>query len=75
MTLAPDILGYMSSHTRDNPFAAFGGASTWDGLERAKELKECEVIIGDVNAGSEIGLVAVATTSAARPLRRDRLYY
>lgn len=75
ITLAPDILGFVSSHTRDNPFAELAGVSVSDGLARAKVLKDCEVTIGDVNVGSETGYIALAVTAAVRPLQRDRLYY
>lgn len=37
-TLAPDILGYVSSFTRDHPFATCSEASHFDGLQSAKAL-------------------------------------
>lgn len=84
--LAPDILGYVSSYTRDNPFATTtttrGGeagqparvGSYLDGLESAKALQEMKIILGDVDGERETGYIALAAAAVARPLRRDRLY-
>lgn len=74
MTIAPDILGYVSSYTRDNPFAAGRQASYLDGLERANALKEMRITLGDVSGERETGYIALAATTAALPLRRDRMY-
>ncbi|MCJ1268956.1 hypothetical protein MMC22_008844 [Lobaria immixta] len=74
MTLAPDILGYVSSYTRDNPFAALDQASYLDGLERARAMREMRVTLGDVNIGCETGHVAFAVTAGVQRLRKDRVY-
>lgn len=73
-TLAPDILGYVSSFTRDNPFATCSEASYLNGLQRAKALNEMKVLVGDVQPGSESGYAAVAATDRALRLQRNRLY-
>jgi hypothetical protein len=74
MTLAPDILGYVSSCTRDNPFAALSQASHLDGLERARAMKEFQVTLGDVNIGCETGHIAFAITAGVQRLQKDRVY-
>jgi hypothetical protein len=58
-TTGPDILGYVSTQTRDNPFFAdLVGGSTLDGLERARLLSELKVQIGDVESGEQVGHIA-----------------
>jgi hypothetical protein len=74
MTLAPDILGYVSSYTRDNPFAALDQASHLDGLERARAMKEMRVTLGDVNIGCETGHIAFAVTAGVQRLQKGRVY-
>jgi hypothetical protein len=75
ITLAPDILGYMSSLTRDNPFIPCGEASHLHGLERAKALNNLKVTIGDVDVRAESGYIAFARKGTdVHKLRRDRLY-
>ncbi|CAG9985161.1 unnamed protein product [Clonostachys byssicola] len=73
-TRAPDILGYMSSFTRDNPYAAFKQASHMDGLETARELREMRITVGDVNPREEIGHIAFAATVEVQRLKENRLY-
>lgn len=49
MTLSPDILGYVSTQTCDNPHVEVPtGGNALDGLERARFLKKMKVQIGDV---------------------------
>lgn len=75
ITLAPDILGYMSSYTRDNPFAAaLDQASHLDGLKRARAIKEMRVTLGDVNIGCKTGHIAFAISSKVQRLQKDRVY-
>jgi hypothetical protein len=58
-TTGPDILGYVSTQTRDNPFFAnIVGGSTLDGLERARLLSDMKVQIGDVDSGEQVGHIA-----------------
>lgn len=73
-TLAPDILGFVSSCTRDNPFASVDQASHLDGLERTRDLTEMYVTIGDVHGEQEIGHIAFAAKAKAQQLHKGRLY-
>lgn len=73
-TLAPDILGYVSSFTRDNPYLGASGASHLDGLERARALQALMVTIGDVNVGSEIGHITLTASENVQRLKKQRLY-
>lgn len=60
-TLAPDIFGYVSSLTRDNPHINLPeGGSTLSGLDRARMLKNVKVKIADVRGDDGIGRVGLA---------------
>jgi hypothetical protein len=60
-TLAPDIFGYVSSLTRDNPQINLPeGGSTLSGLERARMLKKVKVKIADVGGSDGVGRVGLA---------------
>ncbi|KAJ9666245.1 hypothetical protein H2201_003679 [Coniosporium apollinis] len=49
LTLAPNLLGYVSSQTRDNLYIPLvPGGSSMDGLERTRMLRHLPVRIGDV---------------------------
>lgn len=66
-TLAPDIFGYVSSLTRDNPHIALpDNGTTLGGLRRARLLRNVKVKIGDVSSPDEetgrVGLAQVQTT-------------
>lgn len=66
-TLAPDIFGYVSSLTRDNPYFDLpNNGSALSGLDRARLMKKVKVKIGDMNAGkeSEVGKIGVARLDA-----------
>jgi hypothetical protein len=59
-TLAPDIFGYVSSLTRDNPHLSLPeGGSTMSGLERARALKKVKVRIADVADENGVGKVGL----------------
>ncbi|EHY53653.1 hypothetical protein HRR83_003866 [Exophiala dermatitidis] len=67
-TLAPDIFGYVSSLTRDNPHIELpDNGTTLSGLQRARLLRDVKVKIGDVSSPDEetgrVGLAQVQTTS------------
>lgn len=48
-TLAPDIFGYVSSLTRENPMIDLpAGGSTLSGLDRARMMKGIKVKIADI---------------------------
>jgi hypothetical protein len=60
-TVAPDILTYASSLTRDNPFIPLPpGGNTLDGIERARALKHVRVRLRDVQPGAPVGHIALA---------------
>ncbi|KAK8168858.1 hypothetical protein BKA80DRAFT_308518 [Phyllosticta citrichinensis] len=56
---APDILGSMSTLTRDSPYVtAPPGGSGLEGSERARLLKNMWVRIQDIRPGEEVGKIA-----------------
>ncbi|KAK5049455.1 hypothetical protein LTR84_004384 [Exophiala bonariae] len=60
-TRVPDIFGYVSSLTRDNPYCSrqgFQESSAQDGLLRAKRLGHVEFGLVDVKPGSNVGHIA-----------------
>ncbi|KAK2808768.1 hypothetical protein FQN50_004440 [Emmonsiellopsis sp. PD_5] len=62
LTAAPDILGYVSSLTRENSYVAVpDGGSSLSGLEWARLLQDLQVQIVDVHAEKEMGYVALAS--------------
>ncbi|KAF2219289.1 hypothetical protein BDZ85DRAFT_44759 [Elsinoe ampelina] len=75
--LAPDTIGYVSSHTYDNPYVPIPAASTLDGMERSRLLFDLEVRIGDVRTDDQAGHVAFAAetdTFHIGKLDRNRKY-
>lgn len=42
VTLAPDVIGYVSSFTRDNPYAELNQPSYLDGIDRAIAVQDCK---------------------------------
>lgn len=57
---APDILGYVSSMTRENPsFEELPGADKLDGLQRARALRHLKVQIVDVKPWDQDGYIAL----------------
>jgi len=75
----PDILGFVSSMTRDNQYTPLHpGGSTLDGLERARLLRNVPVRLEDVNWSEDIGRIALTFTDgeakSASRLRENRLY-
>ncbi|KAF8850134.1 hypothetical protein BDZ45DRAFT_809365 [Acephala macrosclerotiorum] len=74
LTLAPDILGYVSSNTRHNEYCGVNPASRLTRLERARTIEKVVVRIGDVKGDSEVGHIAFATgDEEIRLLRRNKL--
>jgi hypothetical protein len=60
-TLAPDVFGYVSSLTRDNPNINLpDGGSTLSGLDRARMLRKVKVQLADVNGPDGVGRVGLA---------------
>lgn len=79
-TRAPDILGYISSMTRDNPYMRLPpGGSTLSGIQRAGLLKDLRVRLADVNSADpgHIALVSVdprVESEHARRVEKSRYY-
>ena len=78
-TLAPDIFGYVSSLTRDNPHLDLPGGSTLSGIDRARRMKHVKVKIGDVGSGEDgagrVGLTYVGGgVEHPRQLEKGRYY-
>lgn len=79
-TLAPDIFGYVSSLTRDNPHIQLPSeGSALSGIDRARMLKRVKVRIGDVrnsvSGESSVGRVGLAPVNAeVRPLYSKEVY-
>jgi hypothetical protein len=62
-TLAPDILGAISSLTRDNP--DLPGSSTLNGIDRARMLKDVKVRIADVGGQDGVGRVGLTVENGS----------
>ena len=61
-TLAPDILGTLSSLTRDNPHVPLPqGGTTLNGIERSRMLFDLRVRIQDVKPHEQAGHIALAS--------------
>lgn len=76
-TVAPDVLGNVSSLTRDNPYVPLpGGGTALDGLERARLLKDLKVRLQDVAPGDPLGHIALGTDERPNSgkLTTNRLY-
>ncbi|RDW68842.1 uncharacterized protein DSM5745_08602 [Aspergillus mulundensis] len=64
-TRAPDILGYVSSLTRTNPYVPLPkGGSALSGLERARLLQNIQIQIADVECSKDVGYLAVVSPGA-----------
>jgi hypothetical protein len=79
MVLAPDVFGRISSLTRENTYIHVpAGASTLDGANRAKLLKDVIVKLGDVQPNEEVGHIALASMGKGfvevGTLKKRRMY-
>ncbi|GIK06734.1 hypothetical protein Aspvir_002384 [Aspergillus viridinutans] len=79
MTIAPDILGYVSSMTRENPHIPLPpGGSSYSGPERARLLRDLKVQILDVQGYNDTGHIALASRDTVdmmgQKLNRRREY-
>jgi hypothetical protein len=81
-TLAPDIFGFVSSLTRDNPhFQLPAGGSTLSGIDRARRMKHVKVKIGDIGSSSgrpgvgRVGIVNAGEMPTTRDLEKGKVYY
>jgi hypothetical protein len=73
VTLAPDILGFVSSLTLLNPYVPTPpGGTTLNGLERAALLYDLPIRIGDVCANEPVGAIAMARSDLGRVGKLDR---
>jgi hypothetical protein len=76
--IAPDTLGYVSSVARNSrylhlPAQKVGGAMS--GAERARALRDVEVMMQDVKSDAQVGKIALGMkTAKAVKLRSDRVY-
>lgn len=78
-TIAPDLLGFVSSMTRDNPYIHLpSGGSNLSGSERAKLLRDLPVQILDVDGQNDTGYIALGNAAeqklAYQRLNRRRRY-
>jgi hypothetical protein len=77
-TIVPDVFGYVSSMTRDNPYLHLpDGGSTLSGLDRARALKHVKVKIADLRSDSavgRIGLTVAGDPHAIAQLNKSRQY-
>ncbi|KAK8193486.1 uncharacterized protein BKA78DRAFT_352105 [Phyllosticta capitalensis] len=73
---APDILGSVSTLTRDSPYvSAPPGGSGLESTERARLLKDMWVRIQDVRPGDDVGKIAFSDDKGlGARLKWDRLY-
>lgn len=78
-TRAPDILGHVSSFTRDNPNirGVPEGGNTLDGFERACLMRHVRVKSGDARPGESVGHIALMSAEGGTGSRLDggREYY
>ncbi|KAI8939242.1 hypothetical protein NX059_005068 [Plenodomus lindquistii] len=71
----PDIFTGVSALTRDSPFFDIPTpASTLDGPDRARLLKDKWVMIQDVRPNDEVGRIAFSDAETLVSLKKDRLY-
>ena len=76
-TLAPDIFGYVSSHTRDNPhLPLFDGGSALSGIQRARQMQNVKIKIADVGGEGGMGRIGVVhgLNEDVTGLKKDRKY-
>ncbi|KAL8759360.1 MAG: hypothetical protein Q9184_003643 [Pyrenodesmia sp. 2 TL-2023] len=74
MTSAPDILGYVSTMTRDNVHTAVpSGGNTLDGVERARYLSDMRVQLADARPGDDVGHIVLRSVNNGNLSRKGRL--
>jgi hypothetical protein len=75
LTRTPDILGFVSTSARDNPYFKQHVTSYLSGLENARTLCDVRVRIGDVKSEENIGHIALASMDAdPKKLSWTRMY-
>ena len=74
MTKAPDILGYVSTMTRDNVHTAVpSGGDTLDGIERARYLFDTRVQLADARPADDVGHIVLRSVNNGNESRTGRL--
>ncbi|KAI4283305.1 MAG: hypothetical protein L6R38_002251 [Xanthoria sp. 2 TBL-2021] len=74
MASAPDILGYVSTMTRDNVHTAVpSGGNTLDGVERARYLSDMRVQLADARPGDDVGHIVLRSVNNGNESRKGRL--
>jgi hypothetical protein len=64
---APDMMGYVSSFTYNNPYMSVPpGGESLGAMERARLLRDVKVKIGDARVDDEVGHVVFATLDRAK---------
>ncbi|KAI1841617.1 hypothetical protein JX266_012170 [Neoarthrinium moseri] len=74
---APEILGFVSSLTRDSPYFRDWGAetnSTDSGTRRARRLGMVKVMVGDANPGGDVGRMSFIPATDPSRLKVARPY-
>jgi len=75
---APDMMGYVSSFTYNNPYMSVpSGGESLGAMERARLLRDVNVKIGDARVEDEVGHVVFATLDRAEvvgDLSPEKLY-
>jgi hypothetical protein len=75
LTHVPDFLASVSALTRDSTFIQLPTpASTMDGSERARLLRDTWVMIQDVRPDEKVGRIALSDAEGAVSLLKDRQY-
>jgi hypothetical protein len=76
MVVAPEILGFMSALTRDNPHVRIpGGGTAMSGIQRSRLLKDVRIRLGDIREErDEVGYIAITSEQDTVRLRKDVLY-
>ncbi|KAI5200955.1 hypothetical protein E4T39_05451 [Aureobasidium subglaciale] len=63
---APDMMGFVSSFTYNNPYMVIPpGGESLGAMERARQLRDVKVKIGDARMNDEVGHVVFATLDRA----------
>ena len=74
ITKAPDVLGYVSTMTRDNEYVRVPeGGSTLDGMQRARYLARMKVQLANVRPEDEAGLIALRSLGGGDDANTGRL--
>lgn len=74
ITKAPDVLGYVSTMTRDNEYVRVPeGGSALDGIQRARYLARMKVQLANVRPEDEAGLIALRSLGGGDDTNTGRL--